>query len=444
MGRFGRRSVGVVALFCLFGGLLFFNAASLSAALEADEVLVIANRWADHSVSLAKYYMKKREVPKANLLKIKVDTKGEICSRDDYNKRIAAPVKKYLEKRELKNEQRAIRCLLLIYGVPLKVASTELTEVEKKECDRLKKQQKVLREESKALAEDDPQKKVLAEKLKTVGKALKPFSWARELASLDSELALVLAGDYELKGWQANPSYLGYRGKKIEKIPDIALMVARLDGPTPDLVRRIIDDSLVAEAKGLSGTAFFDARWPRPGPEKAKKLKGYGFYDNSLYLAADQVKKAGRLEVVVNDKPELFQPGDCPDAALYCGWYRLGHYLDAFDWQPGAIAYHMASSELSTLKNKKSEVWGKRMLEDGAAVVIGPVGEPYIQAFPPPVLFFSLLLDGRFTLAECYALSVPWRSWRMVLVGDPLYRPLFLTRSSPEMREKYPRFPAIR
>jgi hypothetical protein len=45
------------------------------------------------------------------------------------------------------------------------------------------------------------------------------------------------------------------------------------------------------------------------------------------------------------------------------------------------------------------------------------------------------LLDGRFTLAECYALSVPWRSWRMVLVGDPLYRPKFISRSSREGSE---------
>ena len=418
------RSIGIAALFFgLFWGLLLFSVAPVSAALEADEVLVIANSWADDSVSLAKYYMEKRGVPKGNLLKIKVDEKKETCSRDDYNKRIFAPVKKYLERRELKGERRAIRCLLLMYGMPLKVLSTELTQAEKKEQNILKEQQKSLREKHKALAKDDPEKKVLAAKLKEVSKVLKPYSWARELASLDSELALVMAGAYELKGWQLNPSYLGYRGKKIENMPDIALMTARLDGPTPELVRRIINDSLIAEQQGLSGTAYFDARWPRPGPEKVKKLKGYGFYDNSFYLAADHVKKDGRLEVVVNDKPELFQPGECPNTALYCGWYRLAHYLDAFDWQPGAIAYHMASSELGTLKNKKSEVWGKMMLEDGAAAVIGPVGEPYINAFPPPVLFFSLLLDGCFTLAECYALSVPWRSWRMVMVGDPLYRP---------------------
>ena len=53
----------------------------------------------------------------------------------------------------------------------------------------------------------------------------------------------------------------------------------------------------------------------------------------------------------------------------------------------------------------------------------GPVSEPYLEAFPVPEVFFGLLVEGRLTLAECYALSVPYLSWQMVLIGDPLYRP---------------------
>jgi hypothetical protein len=55
--------------------------------------------------------------------------------------------------------------------------------------------------------------------------------------------------------------------------------------------------------------------------------------------------------------------------------------------------------------------------------VIGPVAEPYVQAFPVPEIFFGMLVDGYLTLAECYMVSVPFLSWQMVLVGDPLYRP---------------------
>lgn len=87
------------------------------------------------------------------------------------------------------------------------------------------------------------------------------------------------------------------------------------------------------------------------------------------------------------------------------------------------MGYHIASAECKTLKRAGSRVWCKRMLEEGIAATLGPVNEPYVQAFPMPELFFRFLLDGYWTLAECYALSKPLCSWQMVLIGDPLYRP---------------------
>jgi uncharacterized protein (TIGR03790 family) len=63
------------------------------------------------------------------------------------------------------------------------------------------------------------------------------------------------------------------------------------------------------------------------------------------------------------------------------------------------------------------------MIEEGVAATIGPVEEPYVQAFPLPTLFFPYLVEGKLTLAECYLLSLPHLSWKMVLIGDPLYRP---------------------
>ena len=135
------------------------------------------------------------------------------------------------------------------------------------------------------------------------------------------------------------------------------------------------------------------------------------------------VRKTGVMPVVLDEKERLFQPGECPEAALYCGWYSLGKYVDAFTWVTGAVAYHVASAECVTLKNPASTMWCKLMLEKGVAATIGPVGEPYLESFPQPELFFGLLIDGRLTLAECFALSSPCLSWKMVLIGDPLYRP---------------------
>lgn len=61
------------------------------------------------------------------------------------------------------------------------------------------------------------------------------------------------------------------------------------------------------------------------------------------------------------------------------------------------------------------------MLRDGITATMGPVGEPYVTAFPPPDEFFTLLMTGRYTLVECFYMTKKYNSWRMVLVGDPLY-----------------------
>jgi uncharacterized protein (TIGR03790 family) len=234
----------------------------------------------------------------------------------------------------------------------------------------------------------------------------------------------VLMENCGLSGWIPNPFFAGYKAKDLARNREKVMIVSRVDGPTEDTVKRVIDESMETEKKGLTGKAYFDARWPRPSEEKNNKTDvGYGFYDRSIHRAADLVKKSGRMPVVVNDREELFQPGECPDAALYCGWYSLAQYVDAFKWRPGSVGYHIASSECRTLKQIESQVWCKRMLEEGIAATLGPVGEPYVQAFPIPEMFFEFLLDGSWTLAECYALSQPFWSWQLVLIGDPLYRP---------------------
>ena len=166
------------------------------------------------------------------------------------------------------------------------------------------------------------------------------------------------------------------------------------------------------------------AHWPRIQDKISFRGKsGYRFYDTSIYRATNLVRETDCMPMIVNNKPEVFQPGQCPDTALYCGWYRLGEYVDAFTWASGSVGYHIASAECRTLKRAHSRVWCKRMLEKGIAATLGPVNEPYVQAFPVPELFFRFLLDGYWTLVEAYALSKPFLSWQMVLVGDPLYRP---------------------
>ena len=408
-------------LFVILVFLVGYLPASVAWALEPNEILVLANRNAARSVGLAKYYMEKRAIPEKNLLQLWVTDK-EWCAREDYEKRVAAPVREHLKEKDTKRE---IRCILVLYGLPLKVAPPGMTETEKAEANSLQERRDALKARTGELKSGESQEaKKTEEELKAVTKQISRLKKEDQAASLDSEVSLVLMENYGLSGWIPNPFFAGYKAGALAKDRDKVMIVSRLDGPTEETAKRVIDESMEAEKTGLTGKAYFDARWPNPSEDKNnKKDVGYGRYDRSIHRAADLVKKSGRLPVVVNDRQELFQPGECPDAALYCGWYSLAKYVDAFQWRPGSVGYHIASSECQTLKQKESQVWCKRMLEEGIAATMGPVGEPYVQAFPVPEMFFEFLLDGSWTLAESYALSQPFWSWQMVLIGDPLYRP---------------------
>ncbi len=184
----------------------------------------------------------------------------------------------------------------------------------------------------------------------------------------------------------------------------------------------MIDDAIAVEKEGLKGKVYLDARGLATLEDQVQR-GAYPDYDQSLLQAAEALRKYSSLEVVLDKRQDLFQPGDCPDAALYCGWYSLAQYIDAFEWNRGAVGYHMASAEATKLRDPESEVWCKRMLEDGVCATLGPVAEPYIAAFPRPSEFFPLLASGKFTLAEVYWRTVPFASWQMILIGDPLYNP---------------------
>lgn len=388
--------------------------------LVPEEIMVLANRKVRASVSLADYYMKKRGIPHDHLIKLSVTDK-EVIRREDYDKHVAIPVRRYLADND---PFMLIRCLVVMYGMPLKITQSKLTPEEKVKLKNLQTQRRALQDQMKGpQTEQGAKLKALRQELRQLNNKIRTLSKTDQISSLDSEIALVIEEDYPLASWILNPYFLGYRKKRTGNFPSHVFMVSRLAGPSEETVRRIIDDSVLLEKRGLHGKAYFDARWTDSTDSRDEVTSTSSFYDGSIHRAASLVRKSKLMPVVVDDKAALFQPGDCPEAALYCGWYSLAKYIDAFEWQPGAVGFHIASSECSTLKRKKSRVWCKMMLEKGGAATLGPVDEPYLQGFVVPEVFFGLLIQGRLTLAECYAAANPFWSWKMVLVGDPLYRP---------------------
>lgn len=381
-------------------------------ALEPSEIMVLANKKVAKSIELARYYMERRAIPKENLLILRT-TDRESFKWKEYEKDVAGPVRKFLRC----NENQHLRCIVIFYGLPLKISSGK-TEEDEKEIAVLRSEEKTL--EGRLVEAKEIDNKAVAEQLQKVRNEIRRLQLLSDRASsLDSELSLVKKGEYKRELWQLNPLFAGFQESQTIIDKAEVMLTARLDGPDEQTVRRVIDDSITAEINGLQGIAYFDARWQA---DKDVSGSNYVQYDQAIHRAYRWLKNQTDVDAQIEATEELYQQGDCPSAALYCGWYSLANYIDAFDWQPGSVGYHIASAECQTLKKPGSKVWCKKMLEDGIAATIGPVGEPYLQAFPPPDLFFGKLLTEKLNLGEAYFESLPFLSWKMVLIGDPLYR----------------------
>jgi len=195
-------------------------------------------------------------------------------------------------------------------------------------------------------------------------------------------------------------------------------MVCRLDGPNSQIAKGLIDKAIAAEKTGLRGIAYIDSR----GIADDKKPHSFGYFDQSLRDLALLIKARAQMPLVEEQTGALFAPGQCPSAALYCGWYSLKKYVDAFDFVDGAIGYHISSLEAIDLRDPNSSQWCPAMLADGVTATLGAVSEPYLHSFPEPRAFFSELFNGD-CLVEAYYHTKPFNSWQLVLIGDPLYRP---------------------
>ena len=398
---------------------LIIFAAGAGYALEPDQILIIANSEVEASVRIAQYYCAKRGVPTGNILALPLGAGlSDTISRDDYEKRLAGPIRKKLFSGEFAN----IRCLLTTYGVPIKVAERGALKGQEKRLGQLKKlaereRGKLERMEQSAAAGNKRFSAELEKKstrrLAQLQSAIDRIVGKETNASVDSELSMALFSDYELYRWR--PNKLKY---KMPYWDFKSLMVCRLDGPNSQIAKGLIDKAIAAEETGLKGIAYIDSR----GIADDKKPHSFGYFDKSLRDLALLIKTQAQMPLVEEQTGALFAPGQCPSAALYCGWYSLKKYVDAFDFVDGAIGYHISSLEAASLRDPNSSQWCPAMLADGITATFGAVAEPYLHSFPEPNAFFSELFNSD-CLVEAYYHTKPFNSWQLVLIGDPLYRP---------------------
>lgn len=354
----------------------------------AEATIVVFNETDPDSEPLARFYAEKRGIAADHVIGLHTVPTEDI-SRADYESQIAEPLrqmftgKKWWKLREGDSpqgraEQNSIRFIALIRGMPLRI------------------------QQAPGWPGDVPN-------------GPPPVS-EHNVASVDSELTVLGVYSKSLLGILKNPYFRSFTRIRDARSPAI-MLVARLDAPTPDLVRRMITDSLATEKEGLKGFACIDARGIKEG--------AYAEGDAWMTAAAIEARRRG-MPVLMDNGDGLFPTGyPLRRAALYLGWYAehvSGPFTRPdFRFARGAVAVHIHSYSAATLRDPKRH-WCAPLIAAGAAATLGSVSEPYLTLTPHLDIFLERLQAG-FTFAESGWASQLGLSWMTTLVGDPLYRP---------------------
>jgi uncharacterized protein (TIGR03790 family) len=376
-----------------------FISPRLSRAEAGASVVVVYNSRLPESRELALYYAHQRQVPSNQIFGFDLPLSEEI-RRQGFLDQLQNPLLERLEatclwtlspqettgpSKSRPAERRllssAIRYALLCYGVPTRIA------------------------EDKALVEKDLDN-------------LRP-ELRRNQASVDSQLAcLPLAFvPFRWTGPWPNPAYAATNTNLLHPTNGI-LLVTRLDGPSPEVARRLVDLAMEAETNGLWGRAYFDARG----------LTNSGLQLGDSWLqGAERVCRMWGFDTELDTNEQIFPAGKIlSDVAIYAGWYA-GQASGALaqpqvDFRPGAFAYHLHSFSAQTIRSVAAN-WVGPLLHRGATATIGYVAEPYLALTVDLPVFFSRWCFHQFSFGEAAWAGMNSLSWQSVVVGDPLYRP---------------------
>lgn len=368
----------------------------------APEVVVVYNSKVPESKAVAEHYAAKRQVPDEQVIGLDLSTDYAI-TRKEFLERLNDPLLQKLEAAKLlvfspatnkpagapasfkpfrRIVEARIRYAVLCYGVPVKILK-------------------------------DPD--LVEEGTANVQPELK-----RNEAAVDTQLALLPLSDQKIPwtGPLPNPFYNMTNAAAFHPTNGL-LMVTRLDGPSAEIARGLVDKAMEAETNGLLGRAYFDARGLATNDS-------YFLGDDWIISSANAAKRFG-FETELDTQPATFTSGHpLSHVAYYLGWYDqtvTGPFTrPKVEFMPGAFAYHLYSFAAANIRTA-SNSWVGTLLEKGATCTMGAVDEPYLTLTPDLNSFTGRFLFLGFSFAEAAYASQPALSWQTTIVGDPLYRP---------------------
>lgn len=391
----GGRKELFISLFTVFFAVLLIRAAHSEEGGDTGEsVVLVYNSSMPVSKEVADHYAAQRQVPTGQIFGFDLP-QGETISREDFGTKLQQPLWNELRSRNLLTYSSAgdngslmksrvteakVRYVVLCYGVPLKITPDGTL---KENADNL------------------------------------PKELQRNEAAVESELCVLPLFDKKLPlaGPLVNPVSLATNRFVISPTNGL-LIVSRVDGPTPEIAKGLVDKAIQAEKDGLWGNAYFDTRSITNG--------GFKQADDMFNAGAELARLYG-FEVIKDTSSRTFPPTTVlSDIALYFGWYDQsvsGPFTNGMaQFRPGAVAYHLHSFSARNLRT--TDVWWTGpLLAAGATATMGFTEEPYLQTTPQINAFVFRFLQLGFSFGEAAYASMPSLSWQTAVIGDPLYRP---------------------
>ncbi|MEM9026712.1 MAG: TIGR03790 family protein [Verrucomicrobiota bacterium] len=354
-----------------------------------ENIWILANANSNQSTGLASHYAIARNIPEENVITLPMPQRETIKFRE-YIDLIYNPLVRALkdagainavfdnEKDALGREQyffisHRIEYLVTCFGVPLKFSN-------------------------------DP------ESAKLDGPELvKQFNTLR--GAVDSDLSLIPIGNHRLVGPIDNPLFN-------EKDPSLirrrgVIRVSRLDGPTYESAKALVDNALEGERGGVWGRALIDIGGPhKQGDDWFRTLKSQILTDTW-----ELSEKPGKQRFQIGDRTE--------DAAAYFGWYTSkvdGPFAELdYKFAPGAFGFHLHSSSAGSMR-KRNHHWTPALIDRGITATVGNVFEPFLHLTHQPQMIYEALREGK-TWGEATYYAITGLSWQAIAIGDPMYRP---------------------
>lgn len=327
---------------------------------EAARVFLVINRSSAESLEIGNYYIEKRAIPEANVVKVDCVSTDTI-SNEDFEAKLRNPVRQAIDKCP-----NHIDFIVTTKGVPIRIGDDGGHSVDAHLAG--------LRLKFRPIERPEPDQ---------VQRAVNPYFNKRE--PFDSK------------------KYGFY-------------LATRLDGYNVPAVRRLIDNSLAAvpskgpflldQAANRSGGGYGDLQEALETAAKGLKKNGFTvILDSGPTFAAPKEPLAGYASWGSNDAN-----------------FSLDRY-HSLTFLPGAIAETFVSTSGRTFRPVEGgqSLIGD-LIAQGVTGVKGYVSEPFTFALARPEILFDRYTDG-YNLAESFSMASPILKWKDVVIGDPLCAP---------------------